>query len=118
MEGIIAVSLTEVMDRTMAGESVYPDSPPNPEFGGAAKLDLSEREQAVLRELTRNIPTGRSRIGCTFPSTPCAPTSRARWKRPAIKSHIDLAVNAKALELVVHEGDRTENRSQRGGKKT
>jgi len=54
VEGIIAVSLTEVMDRTMAGESVYPDSPPNPEFGGAAKLDLSAREQAVLRELTRN----------------------------------------------------------------
>ena len=49
-----AVSLTEVMNRTMAGESVYPDSPPNPSFGAAVKADLSEREQAVLRELTRN----------------------------------------------------------------
>ena len=32
-----ATSLTEVMDRTMDGESVYPDSLPNPEFGIARK---------------------------------------------------------------------------------
>ena len=50
-----AVSLTEVMDRTMAGESVYPDSPPNPDFGDAEKTDLSDRELEVLRELTRNL---------------------------------------------------------------
>ena len=48
------IPLTEVMDRTMKGESVYPGDLPNPSFGDTVKVDLSERELEVLRELTRN----------------------------------------------------------------
>ena len=33
------------------------------------------------------------------------------------RNRIDLAVNAKAMGLVVHEEDRTENRPQKGGQK-
>ena len=39
----------------MNGESVYPGTPPNPDFGTIKKYDLSERELEVLRELTRNM---------------------------------------------------------------
>jgi len=43
-------------------ERVFPDTPPNPEFGNAEKTDLTERELEVLRELTRNLTMRRSRI--------------------------------------------------------
>ena len=39
------------MDRTMSGESVYPDSPPVIQLGAALSSDFTERELEVLREL-------------------------------------------------------------------
>ena len=101
------ISLTEVMERTMRGESVYPDSPPNPEFGDVRKADLTEREQAVLRELTRNSTNEEiaQRLGVS------ANTVRTHiqhmLEKTGYKNRIDLAVNAKALGVVVHEDDRT-----------
>ena len=41
------IPLTEVMDRTMNGESVYPGIPPNPDFGEVTKCDLTERELEI-----------------------------------------------------------------------
>ena len=45
-------TILEVMDRTMAGESVYPDSAPALSLGEASSRDLTDRELEVLRELT------------------------------------------------------------------
>lgn len=45
------VPLLNVMDRTMAGENVYPDSIPIVTLGLAKNTDLTERELEVLREL-------------------------------------------------------------------
>ena len=47
-----AVPLIEVLDRTVAGESVYPDAAPAVELGQAKSTDLTAQELAVLRELT------------------------------------------------------------------
>ena len=46
-----AEALLKVMDRTMAGESVYPDSAPVIRLGAALSEDFTERELEVLREL-------------------------------------------------------------------
>ena len=113
-----AVSLTEVMDRTMAGESVYPDVPPNPDFGDAAKLDLSEREQDVLRELTRNYTNEEIADRLHISVNTVRNHIQHMLEKTGYKNRIDLAVNAKALGLVVHEEDRTENRTPKGGNGT
>ncbi|MGN0658626.1 MAG: LuxR C-terminal-related transcriptional regulator [Emergencia sp.] len=42
-------TILDVMDRTMAGESVYPDSPPKVQLGPLNNTDFSERELEVLR---------------------------------------------------------------------
>ena len=104
-----AVSLTEVMDRTMAGESVYPDSPPNPAFGAAVKADLTEREQAVLRELTRNGTNEEiaRRLGVSVSTV--RTHIQHMLEKTGFRNRVDLAVNAKTLGLVVHEEDRTGN---------
>ena len=98
--------LTEIMDRTMAGESVYPDSMPNPELGEAAKVDFSERELDVLRELTLNLTN--EEIGeklCISPHT-VKHHIEHMLQKTGYKNRIDLAVNAKALGVVVHDADR------------
>ena len=46
-----AEALLKVMDRTMAGESIYPDSAPVIRLGAALSEDFTERELEVLREL-------------------------------------------------------------------
>lgn len=42
--------LLDVMDRTVAGESVYPDSAPVLQIGMAKSVDFTKRELEVLRE--------------------------------------------------------------------
>lgn len=104
------IPLTEVMDRTMAGESVYPGSPPNPEFGEAAKIDFSERELEVLRELTRNLTNEEIAQKLNISPHTVKHHIEHMLQKTGYKNRIDLAVNAKALGLVVHEADRTGNK--------
>lgn len=43
--------ILDVMDRTMAGEHIYPDSPPSVKFGLVDSTDFTDREIEILREL-------------------------------------------------------------------
>ena len=45
-------SLLDVMTRTMAGESVYPDATPELQLGLASSYKFTDRELEVLREMT------------------------------------------------------------------
>ena len=45
-------SILELMRRTMAGESVYPDAPPELFLGDASSSRFTDRELMVLREMT------------------------------------------------------------------
>ena len=49
--------LLEVMNRTMSGESLYPDAPIDVGFGVAKKSDLTPRDLDVLREMVRGLTT-------------------------------------------------------------
>ena len=100
------ISMTEVMDRTMSGESVYPSSPPNPDFGEITKYDLSERELEVLRELTRNLTNEEIAENLQISPHTVKRHIENMLAKTGYKSRVDLAVNARVLGLVVHEGDR------------
>ena len=102
--------LLEIMDRTMNGESVYPESPPNPDFGDVQKVDLTDREVEILRELTANRTN--EEIAGKYGISPL--TVKRHIQNMLIKTgyrnRLELAVNAKKIGLVVHEDDRTENK--------
>ena len=44
--------ILEMMERTMAGESIYPDATPELRIGLASSREFTDRELEVLRELT------------------------------------------------------------------
>ena len=46
-------TMLEVMDRTMAGEHIYPDRPPAVQLGMAQGTDFTEREMDVLRKMVQ-----------------------------------------------------------------
>lgn len=52
-------TLLDIIERTLAGESVYPDTPPNVMIGLSTSAEFSERELDVLRLMT----TGLSNAG-------------------------------------------------------
>ena len=101
-----AISLTEVMDRTMNGESVYPDTPPNPEFGEVRRNDLTDRELEVLRELTRNLTNEEIAEDLHISPHTVKRHIENMLAKTGYKSRVDLAVNARILGLVVHDDDR------------
>ena len=47
--------MREVMDRVMAGEKIFPDSPPVTQLGFAKNTELTERELDVLRLLAEGL---------------------------------------------------------------
>lgn len=104
------IPLTEVMDRTMNGESIYPGIPPNPEFGEVTKFDLSERELEVLRDLTRNLTNEEIAEDLHISPHTVKRHIENLLAKTGYKSRVDLAVNARVLGLVVHEDDRTKNK--------
>lgn len=99
------IPLTEIMDRTMNGESVYPDTQPNPEFGEIKKYDLTERELEVLRELTGNLTN--DEIADHLHISPYTVKRHIEniLAKTGYKSRVDLAVNARVLGVVVREND-------------
>ncbi len=104
------IPLTQVMDRTMNGESVYPDSLPNPDFGEVTKYDLSKRELEVLRELTRNLTNEEIAEDLHISPSTVKRHIENMIAKTGFRSRVDLAVNARLLGLVVHEDNRTKGR--------
>ena len=76
---------------------------------------LSEREQEVLRELTRNYTNEEIAQRLHISVNTVSNHIQHMLEKTGYKNRIDLAVNAKALGLVVHEDDRTEDRTTKGG---
>ena len=100
-------SLIDIMDRTMAGESVYPGDAPKVPFGGVNRADLTERELDVLRELTGSLTNEEIAERLEISPNTVKRHIQNIMEKTGFESRLDLAMNAKALGLVVHEEDRT-----------
>lgn len=98
--------LLEIMDRTMAGERVYPGDPPTPDFGLVTKAALTERELDVLRELTSSLSNGEiaEKLGISVHTV--RQHIENMLNKTGFENRLDLAINAKALGLVVSDEDR------------
>ncbi|MBQ5988690.1 MAG: response regulator transcription factor [Oscillospiraceae bacterium] len=99
-------SLFEVMDRIMAGEHVYPDSNPAPEFGRITRAELTDREIDVLRELTgsRSNDEIAGRLGISVNTV--RQHIQNMLNKTGYQNRLDLAINATAIGIVVSDSNR------------
>ncbi len=100
-------SLLEIMDRVMAGETVYPGKVPDPAFGKITRSKLTERELEVLRELTAGYTNEAIADHLGISVNTVRYHIQNILNKTGFENRLDLAMNAKALGLVVHDDDRT-----------
>ena len=93
--------LSDVIQRTLAGESVYPVKVPDLPFGDTMKSALTERELDVLRELTAGYSNQEiaDRLGISINTVRTHIINMVN--KTGYESRFDLALNAKALGVVV-----------------
>ena len=96
-----AEALLKVMDRTMAGESIYPDSAPVIRLGAALSEDFTERELEVLRELVSG------KTDASIADTLCLSVTRVKQhiqhirEKTQFANRTELAVRARESGLVI-----------------
>ena len=106
-------SIQEIMNRTMAGESVYPGDAPKVPFGKITREELTERELEVLRELTASLTNEEIADKLYISVHTVRRHLQNILDKTGFTSRLDLAMNAKSLGLVVSEEDRL-GKSMRG----
>ena len=93
--------ILKLMDRTMAGESVYPDKTPEIQFGNVLSSELKERELEVLRELTGGYTNSEiaERLGLS-PNT-VRDYIKSMTEKTGFRTRTELAVVARETGLVI-----------------
>ena len=95
--------LLGIMDRTMQGESIYPDSSPMVYIGKAKSTELTRAEFAVLRLLT----LGKSNTEIAqslFVGTDTVKTHiSSMLQKTGLQNRTELAIKARTVGLVIEE---------------
>lgn len=105
-------SLADIMERTLRGESVYPSSPPEVNFGKIRRSDLTERELDVLRELTASLTNEEIAEKLHISANTVKRHLQNIMEKTGFNRRIDLAIHARLLGLVVNDSERI-NSSER-----
>lgn len=101
--------IQEIMNRTMAGESVYPGDTPDVSFGKIKRSDLTDRELDVLRELTGSLTNEEIAEKLCISVNTVKRHIQNIMEKTGYENRLDVAMNAKALGLVVSDKQRTGN---------
>ena len=100
--------LLDVMDKVMAGESVYPDEAPDLTLGRLPASRLTRQQRSILRELTEGFSNREiARILHLSPNT-VKDYLDDLMEKSGIHSRTALAAQASRLGIVVSETERTQ----------
>ena len=98
-----AESLLDVMDRTMAGQFVYPSDPPRIRFGQTTRSALTPRELDVLRELTASRTNEEIAEALGLSVNTVRTHIQNMLGKTWFSNRLELAINAKASGIVVSD---------------
>ena len=94
-------SIIEVMERTMAGESIYPDETPLIRIGNSTNHEFTERELDILKELT----TGDTNSEIAKRLYISVPTVKSHiqhlMEKTGFKTRTELVSEARSLGIVI-----------------
>lgn len=98
--------LLEIMERTINGESVYPDKVPNVSFGKIMRSDLTDRELEIIRELTASKTNEEIAEKLQISANTVKRHIQNIMEKTGFESRLDLAMSAKSIGLVVSDVER------------
>ena len=97
--------LIEIMDRTMAGESIYPTSMPVVRFGNIVSTELTDTEIEVLRELVSGASNKEISKRLYMSQSTVKRHISDMLEKTGFKSRLQLAIRARGGGLVINNRD-------------
>ena len=94
--------LLEIMNRTMAGGSVYPETMPAIQFGRIVSTDLTDTEMSVLRELMSGASNKEIGKRLYMSESTVKRHIAEMLAKTGFKSRLQLAIEARGGGLVIH----------------
>ena len=98
-----AEELVVIMDRTMAGEQVYPETTPPLQLGEVTSDLLSDRELEVLRELVAGEPDAAIAEKLHMSLRTVKAHIQSMRDKTGFRNRTELAVRAREIGLVIHD---------------
>ena len=98
--------LMDIMERTVKGESVYPDQAPEVSFGKITRADLTDRELEIIRELTASKTNEEIADRLQISVNTVKRHIQNIMEKTGFESRLDLAMSAKSIGLVVSDNER------------
>ena len=92
-----------ILDRTMAGESIYPDTTPQLTVGNAPSIEFTERELEVLREILRGYTNAEIGEKLHMSERTVKQHITHMLEKTGYPNRVVLAVQARALGIVVND---------------
>jgi len=93
--------IISMMERTMAGERIYPENTPNIQFGNTFSNNLTEREEEILRKLAIGA-TNNEIADQLFISVPTVKKYiQGMLDKTGFKNRTELAVRARGMGLII-----------------
>lgn len=96
------LSILEIMDRTMAGESVYPSFAPSVMLGLAYRDDFTKRELEILRELTTGKTNGDIAQTLSISENTVKSHVRTLLSKTGISNRTELSIKARVAGLALY----------------
>ncbi|SCY49079.1 two-component system, NarL family, vancomycin resistance associated response regulator VraR [Lachnospiraceae bacterium XBB2008] len=97
------VPLLEIMNRTMAGENVYPSSQKSLRLGEASTEELTEREIEILRELVTGASNKEIADKLSVETSTVKMHISNMLQKTGYHSRLELAVKARHYGLVIND---------------
>ena len=97
--------LLEIMNRTMAGESVYPETMPAIQFGRIVSTELTDTEMSVLRALMSGASNKEIGKRLYMSESTVKRHIAEMLAKTGFKSRLQLAIEARGGGLVVDHGE-------------
>ena len=98
-----AEELVSIMDRTMAGEQVYPETTPPLQLGEVTSDLLSDRELEVLRELVAGEPDAAIAEKLHMSLRTVKAHIQSMRDKTGFRNRTELAVRAREIGLVIND---------------
>lgn len=93
--------ILELMDKTMAGESIYPDKTPTVSFGNIKSTELSKREIEVLREVILGYTNAEIAERLSISQHTVRDYIQVIMEKTGFHSRTELAVKAREIGIII-----------------